>query len=121
MIETGNKLKITPSTIYEICEYIDSYLHEVEQNISHDRKTLTKFRTNEIPFIVDILGDFGTFTPEMLVELNEISGWEKRVKTKDRLLHNIAICYTRNMECDFIFPENCAGCHDSGADCEHQF
>ena len=46
-------------TAYDLCPEIDSYMHSVEENLRADGRSWSKYQRNPVPFVVDVLNDFG--------------------------------------------------------------
>lgn len=46
-------------SVYDILPYFDSYIADMENNLQGDPDTWALYETNRVPFIIDLLGDFG--------------------------------------------------------------
>lgn len=52
-------------TVYEVLPGFDSYVADMEVNLKMDPETWAQYRENPVPFVTDLLLDFGEFDPKI--------------------------------------------------------
>lgn len=52
-------------TAFDLCPSFGSYLNDMESCLQRDAEAWKKYSENAVPFISDMLCDFGTFPPEI--------------------------------------------------------
>jgi len=97
-------IRVSASTAHELNEYIDSHMMELENSFSSDADMLEKFRANEVPFVIDILSDFGKFPADLQAGFNAIPNFNDQVIATNNFIAVVAECYVYARQKDFEMP-----------------
>lgn len=53
-------LQASDLTVYDLLPEIDSYMHQVEENLRQDGRSWNQYQRNPVPFVIDVINDFGS-------------------------------------------------------------
>jgi len=62
------------------------------------------FRANEVPFVIDILSDFGKFPADLQAGFNAIPNFNDQVIATNNFIAVVAECYVYARQKDFEMP-----------------
>jgi len=97
-------IRVSASTAHELNEYIDSHMMELENNFSSDADMLEEFRADEVPFVIDILSDFGKFPADLQAGFDAIPNFDDRLIATMNFIAVVAECYVYARQKNFEMP-----------------